>query len=89
VTVVNTVDEALAKAGDAPEHCVIGGEEIFRLTLPMARRLHLTQIHARVGGDAKFPVFDRSAWRETERIEHPVDERHAYAMTFLTLDRVA
>jgi len=87
IVVVHSVDDAQKQAKDAPELCVIGGEEIFRLTLPVVRRLHLTQIHAHVGGDAKFPAFDRSAWRETGRIEHPADERHAYAMTFLTLDR--
>ena len=89
VTVVHSVEAALAKAGDVPELCVIGGEEVFRLTLPMTRRLHLTRVHARVEGDAKFPHFDGSAWRETERLEHPADERHAYAMNFCTLDRVS
>jgi dihydrofolate reductase len=100
VTVVHSMQEAQSRAGvalaagappssgEAPELCVIGGEEIFRLALPLAQRIHLTEVHARVGGDAKFPAFDRATWREAERIEHPADERHAYAMTFSTLDRI-
>ena len=88
VTVMHSVEEALARTTDAPELCVIGGEEIFRLALEFARRIHLTEVHAHVGGDAKFPAFDRAAWRESERSEHPADERHAYAMTFSTLERV-
>ena len=87
VTVVHSMAEGMRAAPDASELCVIGGEEIFRLALPLTQRLHLTQVHARLDGDARFPDFDRSAWRETERIEHAVDERHAYAMTFLTLER--
>ncbi len=83
----HTAPAAAAASAVAAELCVIGGEEIFRLALPFTRRIHLTMVHARVGGDAKFPAFDRQAWRETERIEHPPDERHAYAMTFLTLER--
>lgn len=89
VTVVHSMEEAMRVASDASEICVIGGEEIFGLALDSTKRIHLTQVHARLGGDAKFPAFDRSTWRETERIEHPVDERHAYAMTFSTLDRAA
>jgi dihydrofolate reductase len=100
VTVVHSMQQALARdvtglavgspvpAVDAGELCVIGGEEVFRLALPFARRIHLTEVHARVGGDARFPAFDRSAWRETERVDHPADARHTYAMTFTTLERV-
>jgi dihydrofolate reductase len=55
--------------------------------LPITQRIHLTRIHASIPGDAVFPAIDTSEWRETERTEHPADERHAYAMTFSTLER--
>jgi dihydrofolate reductase len=87
VTTVHSVEEALQAAGDAPELCVVGGAEIYRLTLPFVQRIHLTRIHASIPGDTVFPSLDVSEWRETERIEHPADERHAYAMTFSTLER--
>jgi len=87
VVTVHSIEEALAHAADAPEFAIIGGEEIFRLALPLAKRLYLTEVHARVEGDTVFPPFDRSQWREVERSEHPADNRHAYAMTFSTLER--
>jgi dihydrofolate reductase len=65
----------------------VGGAEIYKLTLPITQRIHLTRIHANIPGDAVFPTIDTSQWRETERVEHPADERHAYAMTFSTLER--
>src|SRR5262245_64104162 len=34
VTVVRSIDEALQRAGDAPEVCVVGGAEIYALLLP-------------------------------------------------------
>ena len=34
---------------------VIGGEQIYRMTLPVADRLYLTQVDAEVEGDAYFP----------------------------------
>jgi dihydrofolate reductase len=87
VIAVRSIDDAFQKIGDAPELCVVGGAEIYRLTLPLTRRIHLTRIHANIPGDTVFPALDISEWRETERIEHPADERHAYAMTFSTLER--
>jgi dihydrofolate reductase len=88
VTVVHSMEEAMTLA-NAPELCVIGGEEICRLALPLTHRIYLTEVQARVGGDARFPAFNRSAWREIQRVVLPADDRHAYSMTFSTLDRAA
>ena len=86
---VHSVDEALAEARNrgAAELAVIGGAEVFRLALPLARRIDLTRVHAQVSGDVYFPPLDPREWRETERLEHPADAQHAYAMTFSVLER--
>jgi dihydrofolate reductase len=86
--VVRSLDEALEWARNAPELCVVGGAEVFRLAWPHARRLFLTRIHANIPGDTFFPKIDLGQWRETERTEHPADARHAYAMSFITLERI-
>jgi len=90
VIVMHSVEEAIAAArqGGAGELAVIGGAEVFRLALPLARRIDFTRVHAEVSGDVYFPPLDPREWRETERTEHPADARHAYAMTFCTLERV-
>jgi dihydrofolate reductase len=49
---------------------IIGGSEVYREALPLANRLHLTIVHRHVTGDATFPEFDRSDWREVSREEH-------------------
>jgi dihydrofolate reductase len=87
VDVVGSFDEALARAGDAPEVAVIGGAELFRSALPLARRIYFTRVHANVEGETKFPALDLRQWREVDRSHHPADERHAYAMTFSTFER--
>jgi dihydrofolate reductase len=84
---VHTLHEALEQAGGRPELVAIGGAEIYRLALPLARRIYLTQVHAGLDGDTFFPAFDRQEWREVERSAQPADERHAYPFTFLTLER--
>lgn len=87
--VVHSMEEALAEARrcGAAELAVIGGAEVFRLALPLAQRIDLTRVHAEVEGDVYFPELDPREWRETERLEHPADARHAYAMTFRVLER--
>jgi dihydrofolate reductase len=78
---------ALELCAHDAELCVIGGSEVFRQTLPHANRLELTQVHATLDGDVTFPEFDMTQWRERSRIEHATDDRHAYAMSFVTLER--
>ena len=82
-----SLEAALAAHGGG-ELMVIGGAELFRLALPLARRIYLTRVHARLDGDVRFPPFDAKAFRETARDARPADERHAWPYTFLTLERV-
>ena len=85
--VFRDLDAALA-ATPRGELLVIGGAELYRQTLPLASRLELTRVHAQIEGDTHFPDYDTQQWRETARVDHAPDERHAHAYSFLTLDRI-
>jgi dihydrofolate reductase len=89
VEAVANIDVALALASGAAELCVIGGAAVFAALLPVAARIYLTRVHGEVTGDVYFPPWDAAGWRETERSEHPADARHAYAMSFVTLERAS
>ena len=87
---VGSVEEALrlCRAGGAGRLCVIGGGEIYALTLPLARRMHLTRVDVRVeDADAFFPAFDAGDWRISAREARPADARHAHAFEFLDFER--
>jgi dihydrofolate reductase len=84
---VTSLEAALALAGPETPLWVIGGGDVYRLALPRADRLELTWVEAEVPGDATFPAFDPSGWRETARVAHPADETHPLPFTFVTLDR--
>src|SRR3546814_7798347 len=76
--IFHTLDDVLAAHLDG-ELMVIGGAELYRQTLPLAQRIYLTEVQARVeDGDAWFTDFDRSAFRETQSESHGADERHAH-----------
>ena len=87
VTVVGSIDEALASA-DGNEIMIIGGADLYRQILPRADRIYLTLIHASFEGDTYFPEMDEKEWREVERedVEPGVDAEFGYS--FITLERV-
>ena len=67
-----------------PAFC-IGGAELFRLALPRARWLHLTEIDRDFPGDTFLPAFDRDAWVEVAREPHRAAEGFEYA--FVTYEK--
>ncbi len=83
--VVTSLDAALTGAMGESELMIVGGASLYAEALPRASRLLLTRVHAAVEGDVRFPHWDPTQWREASRIEHPADERNAFAMTFLEL----
>ncbi len=72
----------LARERGETECFVFGGESLYREALPDADRLYITRVHAEVEGDARFPVFDESAWKLVSEEAHEADERHAHAFSF-------
>lgn len=78
------VDAALALAGTG-EVAVVGGAEIYRLFLPLAERVELTEVHGDFAGDTVIPPLGPE-WREAAREDHAAqDDRPAHA--FVTLVR--
>ena len=63
----SSLEAALALCAGEPLAFVIGGSELYAAALPLADGLVLTEIRRDYAGDVRFPEFDRSAWRETQR----------------------
>ena len=91
--VVTSVDAALIAArGDAlrrdvDEIAVIGGNEIFVATLPVANRIALTRVKLRPEGDVHFSELDSAVWRETSRQEYAAGPEDDADFTILTYQR--
>ena len=90
-TVACSMEQAVSHAAKlgAKELMVIGGGQLYEAMLPSADRLYLTLVDTSVAGDAFFPEIDGNEWAESDRQEHAADEKNAYNVTFLTLDRIA
>jgi dihydrofolate reductase len=88
-----SVEEALelarriSEAGGCGEVFVAGGAEIYRQTLPVADRLHLTIIEEDFAGDAYFPEYDPAQWTLVEREDHGPTDDVPFSWSFQVLDR--
>lgn len=87
VKIAHSLKEAIEICGDDGEIFFVGGAELYAQALPLADRLYLTEIQAEVEGDAWFPAFDRSQWREVSR-DRRHDETNGMEYHFVIYDRI-
>ena len=76
-----SLEAALALCAGEPVAFVIGGEEVFRDALPVAAGLILTEIKQDFPGDSRFPDYDRSKWKETQREAHTAESGMRFDFT--------
>lgn len=80
---VASIEAAMELSGN-DDLIVIGGGEIYALTLGRATGLRLTHVHTRIeGADAYFPPWPAEEWQAQYRQAHDADERHAFAFDFV------
>lgn len=93
VIVAHSLDEGIQIAKDIAakenvgEVFIGGGADIYRMSLPGADRLYLTEVHLKPEGDTLFPAFDREGWTETKREFHPALEGETADYTITVLER--
>ncbi len=93
-SVVPTLEEAVELSENiglidgASEAIVIGGAQIYELSLPLVDRIYLTEVHAEVHGDSYFPAFDRGDWQEVGRETFYAEDENPYDYSFVVLDRL-
>jgi len=86
---VTSLEQAFSVLKDQQEIMVIGGAEIYRQCLPLAKRLYLTKIDLDTDGDAYFPDYTAIGvnWRQVAASEHQADEMNPHHCRFITLER--
>ena len=82
------VGKSLAEARGVDEVMVIGGAEIYALTLPDADRLYLTRVHGEVAGDAFFPSLNPDDWLEASQNRFTATDKDSHDYSLQVLDRV-
>jgi dihydrofolate reductase len=81
------LEEAFEKSKSDHEIFVLGGEEIFRLSIPFADKIYLTLVDETFEGDAFFPEFNKNEFKITERKEFLKGQNTPYDISILTYER--
>lgn len=81
-----SLDDALSHCNNDEEVFAIGGARIYQAALPLADRLYLTEVRDTPReADVFFPPFE--GWKEIAREDHPSDDRHAQAYSFVDYEK--
>jgi dihydrofolate reductase len=90
VVVTHTLDEALdfAEQNGEEEVFILGGAEIYKLSMPYLDKLYLTEVDVEVpDGDTFFPEVDWKAWKLISQEPHQPDEKNEFAYNFKIYER--
>lgn len=88
VEVFANMEEALASCVDIEKVYVIGGEQIYRLSLPFADVLELTEVDDAPVGDAFFPELVAKEWQVHTR-QSCVDSKSNIHFDFVQYRRMS
>lgn len=86
--VVNSLEKAIeiAKTNGDDEAFIIGGGEIYNMSMNLVNRIYYTEVHESFEGDTFYPELDKSTWNEISREKHSSDEKNAHDYSFVIYD---
>lgn len=88
--IARSLEEALEMAHDNEENeaFIIGGGEIYTLSLPYLDKIYYTEVEVEIpDGDVFFPELDWSEWQLLNAESHINGEKDDYPFTFKTFER--
>ena len=62
---------------------VIGGADIYKVALPIAKYLYMTIVYTELEGDTYFPEWNKSEWEEESREFRAKDEKNKFDMEYI------
>ena len=89
IITVNSLDEAILKAKSISREdiYIVGGAEIYQMSLAVADQILVTQLHDIFDGDTYFPEIPADTWEVVARERGITDEKNTFQYSFLTYQR--
>ena len=75
--VVHSIEEALELCREDDKVFIIGGADIFNDCLPITDTIIVTALEREVDGDVFFPEIDPAVFKQTEAINHDLEEPYS------------
>ncbi len=87
--VARNIEEALDMAFDhgETEAFIIGGGDIYTISLPYWDKLYFTEVQVEPEGDIYFPKLNWQEWHLVSAEPHQKDDKNEYDYTFKVFER--
>ena len=69
------------------ENFIIGGATIYRLLMPYANKMYITEINQEFDGDVSFPEINKDEWKVIDIEKGLKDENNPYDYNYVTYVR--
>jgi dihydrofolate reductase len=85
----HSVEEAILKAKSLSREdiFIVGGAEIYTVSMALADQILLTQLHDIFEGDAFFPEISPETWKIVDRERGLTDEKNPFQYSFITYQK--
>lgn len=85
----HSVEEAILKAKSLSREdiFIVGGAEIYTVSMALADQILLTQLHDIFEGDAFFPEISTETWEIVDRERGLTDEKNPFQYSFITYQK--
>ena len=70
------------------ENFVIGGATMYKLLMPYAKKMYITEIDKEFDGDVYFPEINKEEWKVINREEGPEDNENDFVYEYVTYERI-
>lgn len=84
--VAHSLEQAINLCAEDTEIFLIGGAELYQSALKLADKLYITQLDLEIAGDAFFPDWDITEWREIT-LESHISEK-GIKFSYITYERL-
>jgi dihydrofolate reductase len=85
--IVHSLENIFTSCGNEEEIFIFGGEQIYRLFLPLVDKMYITKIHYEFEGDTYFPEFDLNQWVQVSIEKGITDEKNPFTYYFHVYER--
>ncbi len=89
ILVSHSLEEAILKAKSISREdiYIVGGAEIYQMSLAVADQILVTQLHDIFDGDTYFPEIPLDTWEIVSREKGITDEKNKFQYSFLTYQK--
>ena len=70
------------------ENFVIGGATMYKLLMPYAKKMYITEIDKEFDGDVYFPEINKEEWKVINREEGPKDNENEFVYEYVTYEKI-